>query len=254
MRSESPKDKGLVVTLTNEPFQPVRLFYAIPDRAFVLRKLRQVKCVVEVPEERCWHWLFEGESASLRFVTGYDEIPKERRPVLLGRLHFPKSGGMRLQTSSVLRAIAAARFFAPRLGPEVVATRCRVVNRCFTPDEGDLDELMRTLDQGVTVIDPRVAEAAMEQRYKGARTMEDLERAATADLERRIRSKEDVPMVEDFPLAPEEETPDFQHLETALQLRLLRAMEHWRGNHRTLTEIILEAVKDGAGPGNSMDG
>lgn len=53
-------------------------------------------------------------------------------------------------------------------------------------------------------------------------------------------------MVEDFPLAPEEETPEFQHLATGLQFRLVRAVEHWRGNtHLTLTAIIVRTVEEG---------
>jgi hypothetical protein len=135
--------------MTNEPFQPVRLSYAIPDRAFVTRKLRGLKCTVEVPTERCWQWLLHAEAASLRLDGSYDEVPKEKRPLILGRLRFPKSGGMTLQTSSILRAIEAARFFGPLFGPEVVAMRCRVVNRCFAADEGDPVELLKTLDQKV---------------------------------------------------------------------------------------------------------
>ena len=75
------------------------------------------------------------------------------------------------------------------------------------PDEGHPDELMKNLDRDVTVIDPRVAEA--ERDFKGVRTREDAERVAAEGLQRRLRDKEDVPMVEDFPLAPEEETPEF---------------------------------------------
>jgi hypothetical protein len=42
-----------------------------------------------------------------------------------------------------------------------------------------------------------------------------------------------------FPLAPEEETPEFRDLETTLQLRVVRAPEHWKGNtHLTLTDIM----------------
>ena len=53
-------------------------------------------------------------------------------------------------------------------------------------------------------------------------------------------------MVEDFPLAPEEETPDFEHLATGLQFRFLRALEHWRGNtHLTLTAIIVRTLEQG---------
>jgi hypothetical protein len=75
MPPKIPQDRRLLATMTNEPFQPVRLYYAIPDRAFVTKKLRGLKCMVEVPPERCWQWLFHAEAASLRFFAGYDEVP-----------------------------------------------------------------------------------------------------------------------------------------------------------------------------------
>lgn len=253
MKTSAKAHNGaLLATLTKEPFQPVRLHYAIPDRAFVTGRLRTLKCVAEAPAERCWQWLFHAEAASVRLAAGYDEVPKEMRPVVLGRIHFPKSGGMTLQTHSILRAIEGARFLGPRLGPEVVALRCRAVNRHFASDEGPPEALMKTLDRGVTVIDPREAEAAWERDFKGVRSMQDAERIAAERLERRLASKEDVPLVEDFPLAPEEETPDFQHLATALQLRLVRAIEHWRGNtHLTLTAIIVRMVEESARGGGA---
>jgi len=232
--------------MTNEPFQPVRLYYTIPCRSFVTEKLRRLKCMVEVPPERCWQWLFHAEAASLRIAAGYDDVPKDKLPIVLGRIRFPKSNGMTLQTNSILRAIEGARFFGPRLGPKVVAMRCRVVNRCFAADEGQPDKLMTTLDQEVTVIDPREAESALRRDLAGARSIQDAERRLAESLERRLKSKEDVPMVEDFPLAPEEETPEFQHLATGLQFRFVRAVEHWRGNtDLTLTAIIVRTVEEG---------
>ena len=241
------KDRCLLATMTNEPFQPVRLYYSIPDRSFVTEKLRALKCMVEVPPERCWQWLFHAEAASLRFAAGYDAVPKEKRPIIIARIRFPKNGGMTIQTNSIARAIGAARFFAPHLGPEVLAMRCRVVNRCFAADEGQpAEELMKILDQDVTVIDPRAAEAAFRREFEGVRTTQDAERAAAASMQRTLASKEDVPMVEDFPLAPEEETPDFRSLANALGLRFVRAVEHWRGNtHLTLAAIIVRTVEAG---------
>jgi hypothetical protein len=59
-------------------------------------------------------------------------------------------------------------------------------------------------------------------------------------------------MVEDFPLDPEAETPDFQHLATTLRLRFARAVEHWRGNtHLTLAAIILRMVQQNMQGGGS---
>src|SRR5690606_9068193 len=240
-------ERPLLVTMTKEPFQPVRLYYRIPSRPVVVAKFRGLHCMAEDPAERCWQWLFHGETKSIRFAAaGYDDVPKERQPIILGRIRFPKSGGMTLQTNSIERAVQAARFFAPHLGPRVVATRCRVVNRCFAADEGAPDELMKILDRNVTVIDPRDAEAEMEEDFKGVRSMRDAERAAAKRIEKKLKSGKDVPLVEDFPLAPEEETQDFQHLATGLQFRFVRAVEHWRGNtHLTLTALIARTFEEG---------
>ena len=244
--TKQQSQRPLLVTTTKEPFQPVRLYYRIPSRAAVLAKLRGLECTVEDPVERCWQWLYHGETKSLRFATaGYDDVPKERQPIILGSIRFPKSGGMTLQTNSIERAVQAAKFFAPRLGPRVVATRCRVVNRCFAADEGAPDELMKNLDRSVTVIDPRDAEAEIEEDFKGIHSMADAERAAAKRTEKNLKEGKDVPLVEDFPLAPEEETPDFQHLAMTLNLRFVRAFEHWRGNtHLTLTAIIMRTVQE----------
>jgi len=246
MKDAKERQRPLLVTMTKEPFQPVRLYYAARAAPSLSRRLRGLACMVEERAQRCWQWLFHAEAASLKFAAGYEEVPEERRPIILGRLRFPKNGGMTLETNSIDRAIQGARFFAPLLGPDVVAMRCRVINRCFAGDEGTPADLMKTLDQNVTVIDPRSAEAQFEQDFKGVQSVEDAERVAAKRLERRLKSGEDVPLVEDFPLAPEEETPDFQHLATGLQFRFVRAVEHWRGNtHLTLTAIIVRTVEEG---------
>jgi hypothetical protein len=92
-----------------------------------------------------------------------------------------------------------------------------------------------------------VSEAAFARDFKAVRTMQDAERAAGESLQRRIKNQEDIPLVEDLPLAPEEETPDFRNLATGLQLRYIRAVEHWRGNtHLTLTAIIMRTLEQHA--------
>jgi hypothetical protein len=241
--------RPLLATMTKEPFQPVRLYYRIPSRPVVLTALRSLECAVEDPVERCWQWLYHGETKSLRFASaGYEDVPRERRPIILGRIRFPKSGGMMVQTNSIERALQAAKFFALHMDSRVVATRCRVVNRCFAADEGPPDELMKHLDRNVAVIDPRDAEAEMEEDFEGVRSIEDAERAAAERMEKQLKEGSDVPLVEDFPLAPEEETPDFQHLTMTLNLRFVRAFEHWRGNtHLTLTAIIMRTVQEQLG-------
>ena len=204
---KQPKTRAILVTLTKEPFQPVRLYYAIPDRAFVTKRLRQLQCMVDVPAERCWHWLADDEAADLPIPDGCKAELVNGQPILLGRLHLPREGGMTIQINSIGRAIAAARFFAPRLGPEVVAMRCRMVNRFFDGDEGPLPNLIKLLDPD------------------GA------ERAAEVGVRNGIAKGKSAPRVEDFPLDPATETPEFRNLETMLKLRSILAMEHWKDNN-----------------------
>ena len=236
--------KQLLATWTKDPFQPVRIYYTIPNRELVEKKLRKLKCMVEESGDRGWEWIFHGEAASLRFGVSYDAVPKNRRPIILGRIKFPQNGGMTLQTNAIPRAIAAARFFAPRLGPRVVALRCRLVYRYFSADEGSPAELMKILDQDVSVIDPRQGEASFAAAFDGVDTLEDAECAAATFLDKALASQQDVPPVEDFPLAPEEETPEFTTLAATLGFRFVRAFERWRGNtHVTLADIVVRAVE-----------
>ncbi len=247
-KAKPKPQRSLLTTMTKEPFQPVRLYYSIPSPEFVLARLQKLECIVKEPSEQCWQWQFEAEAASLRFFGGYDDVPSDKRPIVIGRIRFPANGGMTFETNSIARAVEGARFFGPLLGPKVVALRVRLVNRCFTGEEGPQDKLLGMLDRDVVVVDPRAAEEAFQRDFKGVRTPEDFNRASAESLKRRLESGEDVPLVEDFPLAPEEETPEFFDLATTLQLRFVRAFEHWQGNtHLTLTAIIMRTVQQNMG-------
>lgn len=243
------KDRVLLATVTGEPFQPVRLYYMIPSKPFVTRILSELRCMDEDREDRRWVWLYTAEAEPLTFQRRHAELPPEVHPVVIGALRFPKKAGMTLELRSFERAIAAAKFFGPILGPRVVARRARVINRWFDAKEfvGGPDELGRHLDQNVTTIDPRVAEQRMEQYLSGAKTQEEKQRALERYYEDKRRERRDVPLIEDFPLAPEEETPDFMHLAMTLRLRSLRAYEHWNGNtNLILQDIIYRLAEQGA--------
>jgi hypothetical protein len=237
-----PDKRRLLVTLAKEPFQPVRLYYSIPGQAFVTGKLRALQCVVEVPAEHSWQWLYCAESTSHPFPKNYARLARPD-PVVLGRIRFPERDRMTFQTNSTARAIEGGRFFAARLGAEVAPMRCRVVNRCFAEGEGSQEDLMATLDRDVTVVDPREAEATLRREFAHLRSAKDPERATADGYERMLKLFKDVPTVEDFPLYPDEETPDLVHLSNALSFRMIRAVEHWRGNtHMTMAELIARAV------------
>ena len=153
--------------------------------------------------------------------------------MVLGEFRFPEKDRMVLALRSFERAIEAAKFFGPILGSKIRLVRARVLNRWLDASEGvagpePLDEL---LDINVIRIDPKNAEDAFGRAMSGTRTREERARAFSAYVqERRGR---DVPLVEDFPLHPEEETADFRDLRMVLQLRtIFAAWQLCRGSMR----------------------
>jgi hypothetical protein len=159
------------------------------------------------------------------------------------------------RTASTSSSTASLRELAPRLGSEVQLVRARVVNRWFDAGElgADLERLDAHLDRGAVIVDPREAELELGDLVSKARTPADLERLCAERVER--KRTQDVPEVEDFPLWPEEETPDFRDLETTLALRWARAAENWNGNTEvSLTDIILQLAEQGSFAGLSRPG
>lgn len=231
--SETP----LLVTITGEAFQPVRLYYSVPSESAVTRIFAELRCMAEDRQGSRWAWLYQAEAKGLTFGRPYKKIPTKAHPIVIGVFQFPRAGEMVLSVRSVDRAIAAARFFGPRLGSPVVLRRGRLINRWFPASDAQhgLAALDASLDLNVTVIDPKLG----EQRFKAF-----LDRGGRQP--KHAPPEPDLPEVEDFPLAPEEETEDFQHLAMTLMLRYVRASEHWDGNTQVrLRDIIYRLVEQG---------
>lgn len=237
------RTRTLLATLTQEYFMPVRITYEVHDSESVERRLRALRCMAWVPLEGCWQWLYEAEAARLPIGKGYEVVPRERRPIVLGRIRFPERGVMTLQVNSPERAIEGARFFASCLGTGVLERRVRIVNRLFGADEGTFTELVGHLDRNVTVVHPSEIEEELLRDIEPDMPLEERRRIGMRNMMAVASRLNDVPPVEDFPLRPEEETPDFRDLSLTLRLRSVRAMEHWLGNtHVTLQDVITAAT------------
>jgi hypothetical protein len=131
-----------------------------------------------------------------------------------------------------------------------VARRACGINHFFMLEEmmaGGSGSLDNHLDRNVTMIDPRKTEERIEQSLASTKTPDEAQRALERYHGARRRERRNVPLVEDFPLVPDEETPDFIHLAMTLRLRAMHAYEHWNGNtHLTLTKLIHPLVEQGA--------
>jgi hypothetical protein len=235
-------NRTLLMTVTAEPFTPVRLYFTYPNRSAVVKAFRRLRCMDEDNGAGCWVWLYEREAAKLTFGQPREKLDPKVHPIVIGRFFLEKEG-MYLAVRSADRAVQAALFFKPFFGPEVVLARARLLNRMLEVREaaGGLDKLDELLDKNVTVIDPADAEERLEKAMAGARTMQ--EKQAALDRHRQEQRTRDVPLVEDFPLHAEEETPEYRDLKFTLEIRMVRAYEHWKGNKVTLADLLYKLVE-----------
>ena len=103
--------------------------------------------------DNLWEFVITAGTAALAAV-----LEEERTQVVGPRYASDASDSrgreaMALETNSIERAIAEARFFAPRLAPEVVAMRYRMVNRFFAAHEGPMDAPPKVFAEQLTVRD-----------------------------------------------------------------------------------------------------
>jgi hypothetical protein len=195
----------------------------------VTSALRDLECVVPVGDAR-WVWHYEDEAADIGLSKRPDDLADVARPLILGDIRLAPKREVVVGVNSVDRAVGAARFFGPLFGPDVVLHRARILNRLVAATEVGLglDGIAGLLDEGAVETDPAEEYLGMVSAYARVEPLG----IDAAQLDRLLgeRLRQDVPLVEDLPLEPEMETPDFLHLAMKLRMRGLRAFEHWKGN------------------------
>ncbi len=105
----------LLMTMTGEIHQPVRLYYEVYDKAKMVQALSKLRCVQFDLDQERWVWLFQSEAKKLKFATPYGKIPKHRRPIVIGSFSFPQDDVMWLDVRSYERATKAIVFFDRRI-------------------------------------------------------------------------------------------------------------------------------------------
>lgn len=246
--------KTLLVTSTGEPYQPVRLKWAVPSKAYSLQRLKKLECVGLDAETNLLTLWNIAEAQKLRLGTsrgmlGAPPSPIDGRLVILGTFRFPDVKSMVLEVRSIARATEIARMLRPLLGASGKLVRVRVVNRWFAASElaDGLPALDKWLDRNVTVIQWESVADELDAFVSRGKTPQ--ERQALWVQWHEARRKVDVPLVEDFPCHPEDENEQMGDLANTLSFRFVRASRHWAGEQVTLTEVIEEIVAKGVSSG-----
>ena len=232
-----PNAKQLLMTMTGEIHQPVRLYYTVFNQEAVLKAFAKLRCMDWDQDQARWVWLYHGEAKKLKFHTSYSAIPRKMRPIVLGSFRFTNAHEMSLDVRSWERATKAVAFFDTYLTRSIAqVTHAAIVNRLFPSTTDGLPELEGLFaPEKVTAIHP---EAMLLRVTASLQTLHDPGQRrdmAFAMLEQ--QSKQPLPDVEKFPVHYYED--GITSLENALRLRQIVAFEHWRGNtDYTLGDII----------------
>lgn len=232
----------LLMTMTGEIHQPVRLYYEVHDKTKLLQAFKNLRCVQFDLDQERWIWLFQSEAKKLTFATPYGKIPKHRRPIVIGSFRFPQDDVMWLDVRSHERATKAIVFFdrrIPRSAAQV--THAAIVNRLFGVTTATLPPLDTLFDEAKSI------EKDPEEILQEAAPL-----GAIPDVRERIdkvfalmdqKSREPLPDVEKFPVHFYEE--GMQSFETALRLRQIVAFEHWQGNTECTFGDVMQKIIPG---------
>jgi hypothetical protein len=229
--------KKLLMTMTGEMHQPVRLYYQVFDHAAVLKAFTKLRCLDDDQDNHRWVWLYHGEAKKLKFQKSYSTIPRQMRPIILGVLRSSSAQEMTLDVRSCERATQAVVFF-DRYLPRSIArvTHTAIVNRLFPATAERLPDLEALFAPGqVTAID---GEAMLRGIAASLQTIQDpQQRLDQAFTLMEHQSHEQLPTVEKLPV--HFYTDGIRSFETTLRLRQIVAFEHWRGHTTcTLGEVI----------------
>ena len=229
--------KQLLMTMTGEMHQPVRLYYEVSDQAAVRQAFTKLRCMDDDQDNQRWVWLYHGAAKKLKFHKSCAAIPRQMRPIILGVFRFPSAQDMTLDVRSCERATQAVVFFDRYLKRSLAhVTHAAIVNRLFPYTTDGLPALEGLFaPEQVTEID---GEAMLRRMAASLQTIQDpqqrLDRAFTL-MEQ--QSHERLPEVEKLPVHYYAE--GIRSFETTLRLRQIVAFEHWRGNAAcTLGEVI----------------
>ena len=231
------EQKQLLMTMTGEIHQPVRLYYQVFDQAAVLKTFAKLRCLDDDQDNQRWVWLYHGEAKKLKFRKSYAAIPRRMRPLVLGAFRFPSAQEMTLDVRSCERATQAVVFFDRYLPGSIArVTHAAIVNRLFPATAEGLPDLEGLFaPEQVTEID---GEAMLRGIAASLQTIHDPgQRRDMAFTLMEQQSHERLPEVEKLPV--HFYTDGITSLENALRLRQIVAFEHWRGNTAcTLGEVI----------------
>jgi hypothetical protein len=233
----------LLMTITEEIFQPARIYYDVYDHVALQNIFLDLKCMDYDEQKGRWVWNYTDEAKKIHFKKSWSELPKETHPLVIGSLYLPKENQMYIDVNSFERVPAAVRFFGDRIDQKIAeVTHMQLYNKISRIRDGIPDHHKLFEEILSHRPDPDAEMHALITEAKKAGNLEELREQIMKGQHEKSKHKMDLieTMKIYYDIGHEEDC--LETLEGGLKMRTFIALEHDRGNtDYTFSDFINKA-------------
>ena len=233
-KTKSLKDldsSTLLMTITEDFFQPARIYYDVYDQVAMQNVFLNLKCMDYDDQKNRWVWNYTDEAKNIHFKRSWSELPKKAHPLVIGSLYAPKENQMYIDVNSFERVTAAVRFFCDRIDNEIAeVTHVQLYNKISRLRDGipDHHKLFEEILSHRPDPDAEILTLISEAKKSGnlEKFREEFFKGQQEKSKHKMDSIETMKMYYD--IGHEENC--LETLQSSLAMRTAVALEHDRGN------------------------
>ncbi len=227
-------ERMLIKTLTDEFYQPMRLYYIVHNKKQLENCFRSIKCLKHDEKLNDWVVEYTDEAANIGLAVKPKNVPKEAQPLIIATIYIENETTMLVDVRSIERA-AKLIGFIDRYVPKSIAevTHAAIYNQLISVSKDKMQEEVNDIDydeifnqKNLFVVDP---EKIIRDTKEIAKKYQDKEERLHAITQKtQDDSKKPLPKVEKFPVHFYEDGID-QFFMTC-RMRQLIATKHFLGD------------------------
>lgn len=219
----------VLMTITEEFFQPARIFFDVYDLEALQKIFLDLKCMAYDDQKNRWVWNYSDEAKNIQFKRSWSDLPPKVHPLFIGSLYAPTESLMYVDVNSFERVPAAVRFFGERIDHTIAeVTHAQLYNKILRVKDGmpDHHKLFEEILSHRPDPDAEVHALIAEAKQSG-----NLDRLGEQVL-RGEQSKNKMELIETMKVYYDigHEADCLEILQGSLRMRTAVALEHDRGN------------------------
>ena len=232
-RSYKSSNLKIIKTLTDEFFQPVRLYYVLHNKESLVTHFQQLKCMDYDEEFDAWVLSYNNEAANLGLAVPAKKVPQEAQPLIIATIYIKHNDSVLIDVRSIERAIKLIQFINAHVPRDVAeVTHAGIYNGLIGLGQTSVKKLKEAdIDYDELFDETVIANSSEEklQDHKALVAQYGKEEAARIFFQHvEDSAKKPLPKVEKLPLHYYED--GIEKAEMMFTLRQVVALEHFRGN------------------------